>query len=98
MTTNEPELLINDAHGIYIAQLFCQTYSNYITNMDEVKEDFEICLKGTDEEFYWDAWDNLLNNVQFTNDRKENYTIGNLGESGDLWAIPEGYEFDEDGY
>lgn len=92
---NEPELLVDDHHGIYIAQIFCESYSAYITNMSEVKEDFDICLQGPDHEEYWDAWDNLIDNVQFTNDRNEKYTICNLEESGDLWAIPEGYEYPE---
>ena len=95
-TTKEPELLVNDHRGIYIPQYFCQTYRAYITNMEEVKEDFNICLSGPDNADYWDAWDNLINNVNFTNDKGEKYTIGNLYESGDLWAIPEGYEWPED--
>lgn len=95
-TKKEPELLVNDHHGIYVMQTFCQLYAPYITNMEEVKEDFETCLKGPDDEFYHESWENLLNNVEFTNDNKEKYTIGNLGEGGDLWAIPEGYEFPED--
>lgn len=95
-TTKEPELLVDDHHGIYIAQIFCQTYRAYITNMEEVEEDFNICLSGPDNADYWEAWDSLINNVNFTNDKGEKYTIGNLFESGDLWAIPEGYEWPED--
>jgi hypothetical protein len=91
----EPELLINDAHGIYIPQLFCQTYINYIVNKEELKEDIETCLKGPEEEYYFDAWDNIEMNCKFTNDRNEPYYIGNLYESGDLWAIPEGYEYED---
>ena len=93
---NEPELLVNDAAGIYVIQEFCKRYAAYITNMDKVKEDFDICLDGPDNEFYCEAWADLIDNVEFTNDRGEKYTIGNLGEGGDLWAIPEGYEYPED--
>jgi hypothetical protein len=32
----EPELLVIDAHGQYIPQLFLQGYSNYITNKDKL--------------------------------------------------------------
>jgi hypothetical protein len=92
----EPELLVNDSHGIYVMQSFCKVYAAYITNMDEVKEDFDICVEGPDNEDYYDAWDSLLNNVKFTNDAGEPYYMGNLGEGGDLWAIPEGYEYPED--
>jgi hypothetical protein len=93
---NEPELLVDDHHGIYVMQVFCKSYAAYITNMEEVKEDFQTCLNGPDDEFYHDAWSNLLDNVKFTNDRGEKYTIGNLGESGDLWAIPDGYEYPDE--
>jgi len=92
----EPELLVNDAHGQYIPQIFCQQYKPYITNFEKVKDDFEIVLKGVDEEFYWDAWDDLLNNMEVTNDKGEKVTIGYLPESCDLWAIPEGYDYDNE--
>jgi len=92
----EPELLVNDAHGIYVIQSFCKTYEKYITNMDEVKEDFDICLEGPDNEEYLEAWQMLEQNVKLTNESGQMFTIGNLGESGDLWAIPENYEYPED--
>lgn len=92
----EPELLVDSHNGIYIAQEFCKRYAPYITNMSEVKEDFDICMDGPDNEQYFDAWADLMDNVQFTNDRGEKYNVGNLGEEGDLWAIPEGYEYPEE--
>ena len=98
ITTKEPELLVDDHNGIYIAQVFCQTFAAYITNMDEVKEDFDICLLGPDNEHYFDAWAGLMDNVEFTNDKGEKYSVGNLGEGGDLWAIPEGYDFENEDY
>jgi hypothetical protein len=97
-TTKNPELLVDSHHGIYTAQLFCKWYAPYITNMEEVKEDFDICILGPDNEFYWESWENLINNIEFTNDKGEKFTIGNLGEECDLWAIPEGYDFEEEGY
>jgi hypothetical protein len=95
-TQTEPELLINDAHGIYVMQSFCKAYLPYITNAQELKEDIDICIEGPDNEDYLDAWDNLLSNVKLTNDNGKNYTIGNLGESSDLWAIPENYEYPDE--
>ena len=94
--TQEPELLVDDHHGIYVAQSFCQRYAGYITNMDKVKADFDICIIGPDHEDYIEAWVDLIDNVEITNDKGEKFTVGNLGESGDLWAIPEGYEYPEE--
>lgn len=98
MTTvkQEPELLIDANRGIYIPQLFCKAYGKYITNMEEIKDSFADCLEGPDNEEYWDSWEWVLNTVKLTNDRGEKLIIGNLGDNGDLWAIPENYEFNND--
>ena len=92
----EPELLVCDNRGIYIPQLFCQNYASYITNLEEVKEDFDTVLLGPDNEDYFDAWDSLLNRMKFTNDYGQMFEVGYLEDSGDLWAIPEGYTGEED--
>ncbi len=89
----EPELLVNDAHGQYIPQIFCQQYGHYLP--DNLKEDLKICLSGPDNEQYWDAWDSILD-TEITNEKGEKFTISYLPESSDLWAIPEGYEYPED--
>jgi hypothetical protein len=91
----EPELLVSDAHGVYIMQSFCRAYEKYILNKEKLKEDIAICLEGPEHEHYNDSWANLLDNVELTNDNGDRFTIGNLGEGGDLWAIPEGYEYPE---
>jgi len=99
MSNNEkkkPELLVDSHHGVYIPQVFCQSYQQYITNFDEIKEDFNICLLSPESEHYFDAWDNLINRVKLTNDKGEKFTIGYLYDESDLWAIPEGYDFSED--
>jgi len=95
-TILEPKLLIDDHAGIYVIQEFCQRYLPYIVNRDELQEDIDICLAGPDHDEYMEAWDNLIDNVKLTNDNGQMFSIGNLPESGDLWAIPEGYEFPED--
>jgi len=91
----EPELLVLDSHGIYIPKLFCQAYRTYITNMDKVKDEFDICAQGPDHDEYWEAWDDLMRDVELTNDEGIKMTIGYLPECSDLWAFPEGYEFEE---
>ncbi len=91
----EPELLVGDYNGIYTPQVFCTEFARYITNAEELKEDIDICLKGVDEEHYWDAWDNIVDKVILVNDAGVKVTIGYL-EGGDLWGFPEGYEFPSD--
>jgi hypothetical protein len=87
----EPELLVIDAHGQYIPQLFLQGYSNYITNKDKLQEYLKDVQDGPDNEHYWDSWDFLLNTMEFINDNGEKMEVGYLEDSCDLWAIPEGY-------
>ena len=94
-TQQEPELLVNDAHGIYIGKLFCEWYGHLITNKAALQEDIDICLQGPDNEDYIEAWVTVIDNAELTNDKGEKFTVGNLGESGDLWAIPENYEYPE---
>lgn len=91
----EPELLVLDAHGQYIPQLFCKEYLNYIVNKEELKEDIEICIEGVEHPEYWEAWEVLCDRVQLTNDYGQIFSIGYLPEMCDLWAIPEGYEYPE---
>lgn len=42
-----------------------------------------------------EAWDTLLDSVILENKEGDIFSIGYLGESGDLWAIPEGYEIED---
>lgn len=88
----EMELLINSAHGQYIPQIFAQTFGlpeNFI-NWDEIKEDIEFLKsEGSNEhEDYWEVWDELINNAKL----KSGFE---LYQDDDLWAVPEGFNWDE---
>jgi hypothetical protein len=54
----ETMCIIDGANGIYVPQAFCSRYEK----TDRVdQEDWEICGSGPDHEFYWEAWENILN-------------------------------------
>lgn len=92
----EPELLVNDAHSIYIPQLFVKAYRNYIVDADKIAEELNILENGPDSEDYWETLDDLLmNGLKITNDFGQVFHVDYLPESSDLWAIPEGYEYSE---
>lgn len=91
----EPELLVNDHHGIYVGKVFCESYANAIKNKAVLQKDIDICLIGPEHEDYIEAWIEVVDNAILINDYGQELTVGNIGESGDLWAIPEGYEFPE---
>ena len=61
------ECVVNGAHGRYVPQVFCEKYDldwapSEIKNM--LQADWQICLNGPDEEWYWDAWQEVLDNYQ----------------------------------
>ena len=91
----EPQLLVNDANGIYIAQVFCERYADSIKNKEELQDDINTCLEGPENEEYWDAWVDVMDNAVLIADNGQEMNVGNIGEGGDLWAIPEGYEYPE---
>lgn len=81
-------LLLSDARGIYIPRDFITDDYNEISVDTCSKwgikpEDAEILASGPDHEFYWDAWDDVINYAVCTVD-------GNtyrLYQDGDLWAL-----------
>jgi len=90
----EPELLVDSHHGIYVPQIFCQTYNDpeNFENYEEIKEDMETVAKiGPDGEDYWYIWDDLLNKIVL----KGNAT---LYIHEDLWAMPEDFDPEAEGW
>ena len=81
------ELLLMDSSGIYIPQRFVDEYTNVCDEngnalIGSILSDIEIC-KNSDNVLYWEAWENILNNVYL----KINDDIYMLHHNQDLWAI-----------
>ena len=81
-------LLFSDASGIYIPQRFAHEM-----NFDRVtgvkQDDISILSDGPDHEWYWEAWDAVLNDAVL---RDTDGTIYTLYQDGDCWAIEQGAE------
>jgi hypothetical protein len=58
----ESILIVDDHHGIYVPQVFCERYEK---TEDVPQEDWDICLSGPDHEYYWDSWEIILDNWGF---------------------------------
>lgn len=58
------KLLITDAQGVYIPQLFCENFNLKEFGLKKSDSAVDICLGGADEESYWDAWDEILRNAK----------------------------------
>ena len=75
------QLLLSDARGVYIPRDFCQ---NFNLCQWHIKEDYQDSLSHPNNEFYWDYWNEVINNAYFIDE------VGNkweLYQDGDLWAI-----------
>ena len=79
---NGTSLLLSDANGIYIPQMFCQGYALDKWGLDPDGWAAQTCLLGPYGPDYWEAWDQILQNAEF-------YNLGfkfRLWQDGDLWA------------
>ena len=80
------EHFINDAHGVYIPQVFAEIVSrDKVTGV--TKEQYDILTEGPDHEFYWDVWDEVLNSAKLVVSCGKTFS---LHQDGDLWLI--GYD------
>ena len=74
--------LIGDAVGIYVPREFISGYDNALWGIRT--EDISIIMDGPDNEFYWEAWDDVLEYATCTVGR----VVYGLWQDGDLFALP----------
>ena len=81
MKNNGIVLMMSDSYGVYIPHHFldCRIGWHGIA-----PEDAEIIAQGPDHEWYWEAWDSVLNNAFWIDAEGHRFT---LHQDGDLWAI-----------
>jgi len=72
--------ILNDHHGIYIPQKFATDFEGWYGCEES---DLEILRAGPDHEYYWDAWDDVMESARFSNEDG----IWYLYADGDLFAI-----------
>ena len=82
------QLLLTDARGIYLPHDFAQSFVVRESGLDD---DMTICATNPDHQYYWEAWENILNEGTIEGaDGK----IWRLHQDGDLWAIRADVEID----
>jgi hypothetical protein len=88
-----PNLVLLDTHGVYIPQMYCADLDKHLAECMGVDyQDVQTCQAGPDTEWYWEAWQNILDNAAVVNDG----VTWRLHQDGDLWEVPDGYEWPED--
>jgi hypothetical protein len=78
------KLLLSDAHGVYIPQIYCENISK--SEAKEMNLDWwavETCQHGPEDEFYWEAWQAIESSAEITEDG----TPWRLHQNGDLWQV-----------
>jgi hypothetical protein len=80
MTAVHNELLLSEERGIYIPNNFYSEFDFTRWNLD--KDEYTV-LNDIENEYYWDAWDTLLNNAYCEHDG----VTWRLEQDGDLLAV-----------
>ena len=83
------ELFLDGARGIYLPQNFAEIVKR--ERVEGVSEEqWAILEAGPEHEWYWEAWDEVLNSAIVTSPpTNERFA---LYQDGDLWLIPEDAE------
>lgn len=75
-------LLIDSCHGIYVPQRFINNFD--LSLWQGISEENKAILsEGPDNEYYWEAWDEVLDRATFSQDGN----VWRLDQDGDLWAM-----------
>ena len=78
-------LILSDSHGQYIPQLFCADLTQADAEaMGIDPQDVKDCQLGPDNEFYWEAWQSILDAAESTDSHGIKWR---LEQNGDLWEI-----------
>lgn len=90
---NDITLLLSDARGIYIPRDFTE-FENLCerdgSELTEAHRNIINELKNVDDEFYWENWETVLNEVCVYKEinNGQDIQVFFLHQDGDLWAIP----------
>lgn len=84
-------LYADESRGVYIPKHFADSINLDVCRLSgfapvSIDECLEICKAGPNNEWYWDAWDDLQNWLVITN--KETGKSWRLYQDGDLWVVP----------
>ena len=74
---------ISDTTGIYIPQVYANSEFRKMT-LNVTSEAWDILEQGPDNDYYWETWDDVINEAKVFIDGDE-YT---LWQDGDLWLMP----------
>jgi hypothetical protein len=90
---SEPILLVDGNRGIYMGRYLYNQYREYfVVDENGIPNWVMTDIQDTENEYYLEAWEWIEQNVQIELDGQR-YT---LYQDDSLWAIPEGYSWEDD--
>lgn len=93
MTKPDMMLWLSDARGVFIPRDFAASFADRAKAVSGVSdEDWQTLEAGPDEEWYWEAWENVLRDAVVTDEHGVKYRVH---QDGDCWLIPEGMEYND---
>lgn len=86
----QPILLLNGSRGIYLPQAFAEQCSNW---QGVTPHQFDTLSQGPTNDAYWETW-NTVHDAAFLVHDGTHYTLRTSEDYGDLWAVPDGYDWE----
>lgn len=81
------QILIDDANGVYIPAIFSEKFLHDVRDGEGwqgVDREQLVILENKDNEYYWEAWDEVLNTAFFIDNEGKKWT---LWQDGALFAV-----------
>lgn len=90
----KPEILLwlDDHRGRYIPRDFANCFVDRDRHVQGVSPERWAILENPDDEYYWEAWNDVLNDATVTMEG----VVYRLHQDGALWLVPEGMEWNDD--
>ena len=85
------ELVIDGSAGVYAPKYFAELFGTQLKNVS--KADLETLMEGPDDEWYWEAWQNIEMNGAIEHNG-EDWTIYQY--EGDVWLVHPDHEWEDD--
>ena len=87
------ECIIDGHNGRYVPQCFVESFDLDAWHIEGL-EAVQYVLAGPDNEYYWEAWDFVLDAAYLIDEQGKKWTLY-PGESGDLFMVRGDHEWQE---
>jgi len=72
------QILVGDHYGVYVPQRFMEAFYYDKFNVSEANR--IILSEGPDNEFYWEAWDDVLRTAEYIDENDNKWYLYHIGD------------------